>query len=90
MAESKRDDNRIETMIGASNSDGSTPVLVKVDASHNLLVSDGTTGSSLSGNNASRDNSGIPVLMGVSSADGITPIAIYADSATGKLLIKST
>ena len=90
MANSKRDDNRIETMIGTSSSDGLTPILIRTDTSHNLLVSDGATGSDLSGNIASRDDNGIPVLMGVSSADGITPTAIYADPATGKLLVKST
>ena len=89
MTDAKKDNNGIPTMIATSNADGSTPVLIKVNATNNaLFADDGATGSDLSGNIASRDGNAIPVMMGVSSADGITPTAIYATS-DGKLLINS-
>lgn len=91
MVQTKRDNNGYPTAIVASNADGSTPVLLQVNVSNqSLVVNDGTTGSDLSGDNASRDQNNYPVLMGVSSADGVTPTAIYADPATGALLIKTT
>ena len=91
MAESKRDNNKIPTIIALSNADGTTPINVTVHpTTHGLQISIGDTGSDLGGDHAIRDNSGIPVLMGVSSADGITPVAIYADPTTGELLIKTT
>lgn len=91
MVQAIRDQNGYPTAIAASNADGSTPVMIKVNTTNkSLAVDDGTTGSDLSGDNASRDQNSYPVLMGVSSVDGVTPTAIYADSATGALLIKST
>ena len=91
MTDAPRDDNKVDTLICASNADGSTPVPVKVNPSTHLVqISDGTTGSDLSGDDAPRDNNGKPVAMGVSSADGVTPVPIYADSSNGKLLIDTT
>ena len=91
MANAKRDDNRVRTWIATSNADGTTPVLIKVDAtSRQLLFQDGAGGSDLSDEPTKRDDNRTPCLMGVSSADGTTPVPIYADPATGELLIKST
>jgi len=91
MANAKRDDNGVPTLIAASNSDGSTPVLVKASpTTHRLATADGSTGSDLSGDQAKRDDNGVPLLIAVSSADGLTPVPIYADPATGELLVKST
>ncbi len=91
MTDAPRDDNNVETLICASNADGSTPVPVKVNQStHIVEISDGTTGSDLSGDDAARDNNGRPIAMGVSSADGVTPVPIYADPANGKLLVDTT
>lgn len=90
MTEAKRDNNQIPTMTGVSNANGSTPTIIKADpTTHALQVDDNTTGSDLSGDNASRDDNSVPVLMGVSSVDGITPVPIYVDPANGKLLINS-
>ncbi len=90
MAESKRDQNGVTTFIGASSSDGSTPVNVKVDATtHALQIDDGSGGSDVPGETASRDENYIPVAMGVSSDDGVTPTEIYVD-VLGNLLTKST
>lgn len=92
MADAKRDNNQVSTITAASNADGATPVLIKIDSTdgHGVRVDDNTTGSDLSNdNNADRDSNGFPVILGVSSADGITPVEIYADPATGKLLIDS-
>ena len=39
MAQAKRDENSVPTLIGVSNADGTTPTLVYVDATtHRLLV----------------------------------------------------
>ena len=91
MANAKRDQNYIPTMLATSNADGTTPVPIQViGTSHVLKVSDGVGGSDLSGDIASIDSNHVPVLMGVSSVDGVTPTAIYADPATGAILIKTT
>ena len=91
MGKAIRDENQIPGLLATSNADGVTPVPVTVDPSTQALgVSNGTSGSDLSGDIASRDENGVPVFMGVSSADGVTPVPIYADPATGKILIKTT
>ena len=91
MAQASRDQNFVPTVLGTSNSDGSTPIPIQVNVTnHALSAANGTTGSDLSGDVASRDQNFVPVLMGVSSADGVTPTPIYADPATGQILIKST
>lgn len=90
MANAVKDVNMAATMIAASSTDGSTPVLVKANVgTHEMKIDDDTTGSSLSGNIASRDSNGEAVMMCVSSADGITPVAVYALAASGKLLVNS-
>ena len=77
-------------MLGVLNTDGATPTRVKVDATtHQLNVSDGSSGSDLGADNAARDNSGVSVLMAVSSADGTTPVPLYVNSS-GQLMIKTT
>ena len=89
MAVAKKDNNSVNVMIGALNSDGVTPINVKVDSSsHGIRVNDDTTGSDNSAANARRDANQVPVLMGVSSVDGITPEMIYVNS-DGELLINS-
>jgi hypothetical protein len=91
MAQARKDNNAIPVILGTSNSDGITPVQIKVSTTtHGLMTDDNTTGTDLSGDIASRDDNGFPVLMGVSSTDGITPTAVYADPSTGKILITST
>ena len=90
MANAIRDENRVPVLTAALNSDGVTPVNVKVNPSTGVLqVSDGSSGSDHSGATGPRDGNRIPVLMGVSSADGVTPCPVYADSS-GNLLVKST
>lgn len=88
MAETKRDDNRIPTIMGVLNTDGATPTRIEANpTTHILDVSDGSSGSDFGSNNAARDNSGEPVLLAVSNADGATPVPLYVDS-NGNLLIK--
>ena len=90
MTDTVRDNNQTPAITALLNSDGSTIVRIKVNpTTHITQISDGTTGSDLTGDNAPRDNNGIPVMMGVSSADGATPVPIYADT-NGNLLIDST
>lgn len=90
MATASRDENGVPTLLGALNTNGTTPIAIKANASnHGLEISDGTTGSDFGVANAVRDSNFVPVLMAVSSVDGVTPVEVYADSS-GNLLIKST
>lgn len=87
MAQARRDENNIPTLIAALESDGETLVRVCVQpADHTLCVSDGSTGSDFGPADAPRDENFVPALMAVSSADGITPVVVYA-TADGELLI---
>jgi len=90
MTEAVRDNNRVAVALGTSNADGKTPLPFFVDASNRLVVSNGTTGTDMSGDDATRDNNGYPVALGVSSVDGKTPVPIYINSISGALLVKST
>ncbi len=90
MANAKRDDNRVPTILGLDTADGETLVRIEADpTSHRLSISNGTSGSDLTGDNAIRDDNGITGLLAVSSADGETPLPVYADSS-GNLLTKTT
>jgi hypothetical protein len=92
MTNAPRDNNRVETLLGISNADGltPTPVFTLNPSNHTVQISDGTTGSDLSGESKPRDDNGNTVVMGVSSSDGITPILIYVNPSTGELLIDSS
>lgn len=90
MANAARDENSAPTLIAALNTNGTTLVRVKANATnHGLATSDGTTGSDHGTVNAKRDENSIPALLAVSSTDGTTVVAVYADSS-GNLLIQST
>jgi len=85
-----RDNNRKPTLLGTLNTDGATVISVKADpVSHNLLISNGTSGSSLTTTNVQRDSNRVPAVWALSSADGVTPVSVYTNSA-GLLLTKST
>lgn len=89
MAEAKRDNNMVPSLLATIDSDGQTPVVILADPSaHGLEINDDTTGSDLSDDIASRDNNYVPVLMAVSEDDGVTPVAVYGN-ASGELLIDS-
>lgn len=91
MADAPRDSNYNPTLLAVSNSDGVTPIPLRVNpTTHRLLLSNGTIGSDLSGDNASRDNNYVPTLLGVSNSDGSTTAPLYADPSNGKLLVQST
>jgi hypothetical protein len=90
MANAKRDDNHVPTMLGTLQSDGATTVAIKVNPANNgLKVVNGTTGTASTRIIAPRDENHVPAWMGVSSADGVTLIPIACDSA-GNILIQST
>lgn len=90
MAQAKRDENRITTIIAALNTDGVTPNLIYANENtHAILADDGATGSDFSVVNAPRDENRTPVAMAISSSDGVTPVELYSDSLF-KLLMKST
>lgn len=85
-----RDSNFVTTLLVTNKIDGQAPMRAYVDPStHELVISDASTGTDYSDDIASRDNNYVPVLMGVSSVDGVTPVAVYGDASTGAVLIDS-
>lgn len=86
----QKDDNNVNTLIAALNTDGDTIIRVLADpTTHVLSVSNGTNGTDFGPANALKDDNNVSTLIATSSADGITPVVVYADS-DGKLLIQST
>ena len=91
MDQAAKDNNNVNTLIGTSNADGSTPLRAQVNpTTHVLQTAGGTGGTDLSGDIASRDNNAVTTILAASSADGVTPVPVYIDAATNKLLLKST
>ena len=85
------DANRISTLQGVSDTDGSTLVHVYANTSkHALFVDDAETGTDKGGNPDPRDANRKVAFFAVSSVDGVTPVAVYIDPITNKLLIQST
>lgn len=85
----QKDNNGVSTALGTLQSDGITPVCIKVNPINNALkVVDDTTGTASTSTIAIKNNNGVSVLMGVSSADMETLIPIAIDS-NGYLLINS-
>lgn len=91
MADAAKDNNYISTLLATLDSDGETPVKLKVNISNSnsLMADDDTTGSDNGPANAKRDANMVVVAMAVSEADGTTPVALYANSS-GELLIDSS
>lgn len=90
MAEAIKDNNKVPTIMGVLNTDGTTPTRLTADpATHILQVMNDITGSDLGTDNASRDNSGIPTSLAVSSVDEATPVLLYVDS-NGFLLVDAS
>lgn len=88
MAETKRDNNGVEVMMGALNTDGETPTRLQADPStHVLQVDDNTTGSDAGKDLARRDGSGVPTLCATDSSGNI--ITLFVNSS-GQLLIQSS
>lgn len=89
MAEAKRDENHVPTILGVSNVDGVTTIPIKADAAdHALHIDNGLAGSDLSGDVDARDENRVVAFMAVSAVDGVTPVPVYA-TADGKLLVRS-
>jgi len=90
MTQARKDNNKVNTMLGTLNSDGVTPTLIKADPStHVLVITDNTTGTDQSSvKSAKRDDNYVPALLVASEADGITPVQLYVNSS-GQLLIDS-
>lgn len=87
-----KDENGVSTIISVSENDGVTVVRNSINpTTHQLRVSDGTTGSDNGNNNgnAMKDENDVPVWIAVSSTDGKTPIEVYSDPLTQRLLINS-
>lgn len=84
------DANRVATLIGTLDTDGVTPVSIKVNTlGQGIKISDGDTGTSFNETTAARDANRKTAIWGVSSEDGVTPVYIATDS-NGNLLTKST
>lgn len=89
MADASRDQNNVPTILGALETNGTTPIKIKANpATHSIQIDDGTTGDDHGPVDAPRDGNFVPVLMAVSSADGETPVVLYA-TADGQLLVDS-
>ncbi len=100
MAQASRDGNNVPTLLGASSSDGITPVRIKVNpVNHALVIDDASSGTDHGVANAVRDQNFVPVLLAVSSTtatvgginyiQGVTPVEVYGVAATGALLVDS-
>ena len=85
MTEVIRDNNRVRGVLGALNTNGTTPTPIK--ALNNAIKIVTGAGGSDHGNNHVRDGNRVPVLMAVSSSDGVTPVEVYVD-LNGSLLAK--
>lgn len=86
----KTDENGKATILGTLQSDGITPIPIKINPVNKAVkVIDATTGTASVRVNASIDDNGRPVWLGVSSADMTTIIPVATD-INGNLLIKST
>ncbi len=88
MSQAKRDQNFVPTILAVLNTDGVTPINVKVTDTHFLQVDDDTTGTDQGRSIASRDENFVTTMLAVQSDDGVTPIELYVNS-DGKLLVDS-
>lgn len=87
MTEAKRDKNSVTTMIALLKDNGVTVVPLAADSStHDLEVSNVSTGTDFGPTRARRDNNQVTTLLARSSTGTIVPL--YCTSA-GSLLIKS-
>jgi hypothetical protein len=87
MAQAKRDQNRVITMLALSNADGVTPYAIYADpATHRMIISS-TAGTVTARTDARRDENRIPTLLAVSQTDEITPVTLMADATTHGLLV---
>ena len=90
MADAKTDNNGVKTALGTLDSDGKTPICIKVNPANNAIkVVDGTTGTASTSTTAIKDNNGVPVLMGLNYSDMKTLIPLAVD-INGNLLVKSS
>lgn len=90
MANAKRDENFVTTLLATSNADGKSIILVEGNpTTHTLSVQDGTDGVDRGGTYAKRDENSVPVLLCESSAGNGALVAVYANTS-GQLLIDSS
>ena len=90
MTNAQIDGNDRPTMIGVSNTNGTSIVRVTaVPTNHGLSIVDGTGQADLgnNGNNAMLDDNSKQVLLAVSSVDGVTPVEVYVKASTGQILV---
>ena len=91
MANAKRDQNHVPTLLAASDADGTTTLPVYAnEVSHSLSADNSIGGTDLSDEPAKRDQNRVPILMAVSAVDGVTPVPIYATSVGNQLLIRTS
>lgn len=89
MADAKRDQNFVPTLLAVLNTDGQTVKPVEITPTgHYLQVEDNTTGTDQGGNIAARDQNFVTTMIAVSEDDGVTPVELYIN-AQGKLLVDS-
>lgn len=88
MAQAKRDQNRIPTLIGVSTVDGTTPLPVFANPTTHALTASLSVGIMPLEDKASIDENRVKSLLGVSSVDEITPIPIGVNSSDNGLLME--
>ncbi len=90
MAEAKRDENHVTTIIGPSDADGITPLLLYAHPTgHGIVIDDGLGGSDLSDDVDIRDQNHVVGFMAVSAVDGVTPTTVYINASTNGLKVRS-
>ncbi len=90
MANAKRDNNRIPTLIAASRTDGTTPINIYVNPTTHQLMVETNAVAITQRSVAPRDANRIPVLLGVSSSNGTTPVTICCNPTTHGLFVEPT
>ena len=88
MAEAKRDQNSIPTILAVLNTDGTTPTNVRINPVGNLLKVDiDVPGSDFGSDLANRDQNVITTMIVTDVNNNI--ISLYVDS-NGQLMVQST
>lgn len=81
MAQAKRDDNRVTTLLGVSSSDSTTPVVIEADATTKRLLVNSAVVSIIPGTDATNLGKAVDNIAGATDT-GIAMLAVRDDSLT--------
>lgn len=92
MAEAKRDQNHVPTMLATSSTDGTTTLPIYANPANNngLSVDSTTVPTDKSDGIGDRDQNHVVAFMAVSAVDGVTPVEVYANPVGNKLYIQTS